>query len=442
MQKMCEFQYNYLLDDGTIVWTKGVVRMRECSGAEDEQYLVRDMEFRGAHYGRMCLECTSTKQRPIYHKKDIHDGKPTVCPYGNNVGAKGARRSKLPKVPKNNPRAKKAARGADVAKKARKSTKKARKSTKKSTPQKGKKAKAKIKKAKPDIPSVQSGLRMTEFANTWKDAHDADTLRAADSHDGTDDDNATDADNAVDVDAVDADDAAGGADVDAPDTPDANDADADAGADGDADDDDDDDDADYEDEDADLEEGDDDTENANDKDVKSGMEDDANDSGDADDDDEDDQVGIVKGITGNMWDCSVDPPMCLYVLRWQGHNAKGDTFHEAESCPPHMLAAFKKTRKYEPLKAFLKRHLKQATKGKKRGRPPKPSNPPTPTAPNEYETRCLATRGRNAAELAKIRPINMDTPPTQKRKYTKKSSAPIAPTRMSLRNAKPGGSSQ
>jgi hypothetical protein len=488
MQAMCEFQFNYLLDDGTIVWSSAVVRMRECSGAMDEVPEVRDMQFRGSKCGNVCHECTSTKQRPIYHRADIHDGKATVCPYGANVGAKGAGRSKLPAVPKSHPRAKKAARGADVPK--RKNAKKSKgvkpaakkaacdKDGAKKTPPKTKDKEKKMQ-AKPDFPSAASGLRMSEFGDTWKNAHkSADAVEAVDAVVDVDADD-------VDADDVDADDAAQDANTprtddtdttdvddadDAPDAHDGHDANDDHDVDVDEGDDDsenvnvddahdgahDDADADYADDDndndadvdADLEDGDDDSENGYDNDVDTGMEDNDIDSNDG----EDNKLRPVERIVGNVWDLDEEPPICLYKLRWKGHNAKGDTLHLAETCPPDMLAAYKTTRQFESLPAFRRRQSGGPNKGgkRKRGRPPMSSNPSTehePTdAQTEYEAAIIATRARNAEIMATLitMPIKMDTTPKQKRRYKKRKPVPLTATSMNLRNSKPdnpGGSS-
>jgi hypothetical protein len=100
IQSMCEFQYNVLNDDNELVWLPGVVRMRECSGVITEKYEVRDTVYRGAACGRICSQCTSYKQRPMYHKRDILTGLPSACEFSG--GAKGALRNKQPNLPSSN----------------------------------------------------------------------------------------------------------------------------------------------------------------------------------------------------------------------------------------------------------------------------------------------------------------------------------------------------
>ena len=84
--KMCEFQYNVLDDDGGLVHTPGVVRMKECSGDESTPYQVRDLLYRGLEFGRLCDRCTLEKQRPIYHQRDILSQSPSICPYATSKG--------------------------------------------------------------------------------------------------------------------------------------------------------------------------------------------------------------------------------------------------------------------------------------------------------------------------------------------------------------------
>jgi len=434
---MCEFQYNYLLDDGTAVWATGVVRMRECSGDLDEEYVVSDMDFRGKEYGRQCHECTRTKQRPMYHKMDIHDGKPTECPYGGS--SKGNGRSRLPAVPVRKgmlPPKPKAARGTpNVPKKSankkgekkedKPTNKKAQKKEDKPTDKKGKekedkkrqnkktKDKAKKKNTKKesaedadaedaDIPSAASGMRMSELDRIWENARKrgSDVYPAKSRNAAADDDAAA---------ATTADDelyAATGED---------NDDDAAAAAS-------------LDDLDADLE-----------------------DDGTGDDDDDassvcDEVKTEVHSIVGNCWEFDKEPPLCLYKLRWAGYTAKYDTFQEEDSVPEWLLTNYKASRKFESLKAARKRHLKKTkptNTGRKRGRPiaPNQENAPTSCEGNAYEELVRVRKAENQAKFQEFlgsNPVRIEMAEQQPRRaYQKRNVAESAPSSMNLRTARP-----
>jgi hypothetical protein len=74
MQKACEFQYFYTSADGKKIREVGVVRFRRCSGVDAKhaasQFHTWDMNKRGKGWGAICLKCTYSKQRPVYHSKE------------------------------------------------------------------------------------------------------------------------------------------------------------------------------------------------------------------------------------------------------------------------------------------------------------------------------------------------------------------------------------
>ena len=103
IQAMCEFQYNYLDDEGNAVFMDNVVRMRELSSNSsateapyEVRYLVKGLDK--AVWGTMCKPCSNEKSKPIFHKRDIVSGLQTVCKFKAGK-CKGQMRSKIPSAP-------------------------------------------------------------------------------------------------------------------------------------------------------------------------------------------------------------------------------------------------------------------------------------------------------------------------------------------------------
>jgi hypothetical protein len=443
---MCEFQYNYLLDDGTAVWSTGVVRMRECSGDLGEEYVVSDMCFRGHEYGRTCHECTRTRQRPMYHKKDIHDGKPTVCPYGGS--SKGYNRSRLPALPASKlmpaprpraPRGKPTAMPTATKKKQKKKHDKPTNKKKKKDKKTKKKDKAQKRDAEEDsseeagIPSAASGKRMSEFSQIWETSRargrdvrpanscsdavdtDDDAVASTINKDSENDAAVTAADKVLDADSE---------DNSAPTSTADDDLDATTTA------------ADDEDDSATAA-----TAATTDNDTDADLE---------DDDDDDDDAGEVvptevEAILGNCWEFNDgEPPLCLFQFRWKGYSAKYDTFQPEDAVPADMLGPFKASRRWESLEAFRRRTAKkrkqQTNTGRKRGRPVAPIQEQAPDiTPNAYElARTARVAGNNAklAELLSANPARIEMAQQQPpRSYHKRNAAQGAPSSMNLRKS-------
>lgn len=90
MQDCCEFEFTVLDDNGEPVSVPGCMRTRTLSGQASEIYQVFDIKRRGLQFGTICNWCSVTKQRPMYHKRDIITGMPTCCEKKNRNGDRGS----------------------------------------------------------------------------------------------------------------------------------------------------------------------------------------------------------------------------------------------------------------------------------------------------------------------------------------------------------------